>query len=274
MLRVKNEARWIEEVLRSILTVCERVFVLDDHSADGTPEFCERLDERVTVYRSGFEGIDETRDKQFLLDRIMTSVSDVHLRGNAESPYWVLAVDGDEVLEEAGPRIIRETLAAATAHAFKLRIPYLWDSRDQIRVDGVYGQFARPSLFRLFNGAFRFQQTPWGGNFHCSSIPQELLHSAHAVCPARLWHLGYMNREDRIRKYEWYNRIDPGNQAEDCYRHCVQGDVPEVPAHARLMHAGPLRLERIAALTQGEKELVHAKRLATDAPATSSSDPT
>ena len=29
MLRVRNEARWIEEVLRAALPVCERIFVLD-----------------------------------------------------------------------------------------------------------------------------------------------------------------------------------------------------------------------------------------------------
>ena len=248
MLRVKNEARWIVEVLQSILPLCERIFILDDHSEDGTPEFCERLDERITVYRSTFQGLDETRDNDFKHGRINTWVSDVHLRGNHWSTNGVQAIDGDEVLEAAGPEIIRKTLETAVAHAFKLRIPYLWDSRDQIRVDGVYARFARPSLFRLFNGAFRFQQTPWGGNFHCSSrSSSELLHSRRTkyAPPARLWHLGYLNREDRIRKYEWYNRIDPGNQAEDCYRHVCQGDVPEIPASARLKHAGPLRLEAI-----------------------------
>jgi hypothetical protein len=37
--------------------------------------------------------------------------------------------------------------------------------------------------------------------------------------------------------------MDPNNAFEDNYRHCVQGDVPEVPASAVLRHAGPLKLE-------------------------------
>lgn len=246
MLRIKNEARWIEEVLASMLPLCERVFVLDDHSTDGTAQICEQFDERITVYRSKFQGLDESRDKSFLLERIMMCVSDFTLTGDPASPYWVLAIDGDEVLARGGQDVIRNTIIGTPYHAFKLPIIYLWDSRQQKRVDGIYRTFARPSLFRLMNRAFQFQTTPWAGNFHCSSIPQELLHHAHATCNAELLHLGYMNKEDRLRKHKWYTTIDANNPAEDNYRHIVQGDVPEIPADMKLLHAGPLRLEPVA----------------------------
>lgn len=254
MLRIKNEARWIVRVLNSILPLCERIFILDDHSTDGTPEFCEQLDPRITVMRSEFDDcFDESRDREQLLSRVMGSVSDIHLRGNEKSPFWALAIDGDEILDQSASEPIKATLGGPT-HAYKLPIRYLWDSdmsifdygvgMRRVRVDGVYKTFARPSVFRLFNRDFRFQRTPWGGNFHCSSIPQQLLHHAHGTIEsAPLWHLGYNSKWDRIRKYEWYNRMDPNNASEDSYRHMVQGDIPEIAPDARLMHAGPLRLE-------------------------------
>lgn len=245
MLRIKNEGQWIAEVLKSILPACERVFVLDDHSTDNTYDVCSRISERITLYRSPFEGLDESRDKSFLLERIMHCVPDHVLDGNLMSPYWVLAIDGDEVLAPGGCEKIMNTVRGTHELAFKLPVWYLWDSRKQRRVDGVYRHFARPSLFRIINRAFQFQDTPWGGNFHCSSIPQELLHYASGVCDAPLLHLGYMDKEHRLRKYKWYNEIDPNNSAEDCYRHVVQGDIPEVPAGAKLKHAGPLWLEAI-----------------------------
>jgi hypothetical protein len=62
---------------------------------------------------------------------------------------------------------------------------------------------------------------------------------------APLWHLGYNDLEDRVRKYAWYNQMDPNNQPEDCYRHMVQGDITEIPADAVLRHAGPLRLQML-----------------------------
>lgn len=260
ILRLRNEARWSAETVRRILPLCERVFVFDDGSTDGTPEFCEQVDERVTVIRSPFRepvdmGLDETRDKDYLLNRVMGCVSDIHLRGNPNSPYWCLAIDGDEWLDPAGIPAIREKLVRARSHAYKLPIPFLWDSdlslvgnqgQRRVRVDQeAYHRFltqGRPSLFRLYNKAFRFQGTPWGGNFHCASIPQELLGGAYETIPqARLWHLGYNDKADRLRKYAWYNQIDPNNAHEDMYRHMIQGDAPEVPPGAKLKHAGPIQ---------------------------------
>jgi glycosyltransferase involved in cell wall biosynthesis len=257
MLRIKNESRWIREVIAAALPLCERIFILDDHSTDATDEICEGMGDRITVIRSEFEGFDESRDREYLLGRVMNGVSDVHLRGDERSPFWALAIDGDELLDTAGMEAIRETLADTRHHAFKLPIRYLWNSdlslvntpgQRIVRMDGVYQYFARPSIFRLMNRNFRFQRTPFGNgaNFHCSSIPQELLHASHQLIPsAPLWHLGYNDREDRLRKYAWYNRLDPNNESEDSYRHMVQGDVPEIPADAVLKHAGPLRLEML-----------------------------
>ena len=251
MLRIKNEARWIERVLMSIIPLCERIYVLDDHSTDNTVEICERYAKSdVIVYRSQFDGLDETRDKQFLLDRIMEVVprSPVDwLSGRGDSPYWVLAVDGDEQLIPGGQEKIRAFIEQPGVYAAKLAVRYLWNEHNQVRMDGVYANFARPSVFRLMNRLFRFQTTPWGGNFHCSSIPQELLHHAHPLIEgADLLHYGYMLKEDRLRKREWYCKMDPDNEAEDCYRHCVQGDVPEIPASAKLKWAGPLEIQTLA----------------------------
>ena len=272
MTRLRNETRWCVQTIQRMLLLCERVFVFDDGSTDGTPEFCEKLGERVTVIRSPFraptdQGLDERRDKDFLLQRVMGCVSDIHLSGDVRSPFWCLALDGDEWLEPDCVPGMREMLASTPHHAFSLPIKFLWDSdlsrinepgQRRVRVDGVYDRFnkiGRPSLFRLFNAAFKFQATPWGGNFHCSSIPQELLGHAHAVMPSTVWHLGYVHKEDRVRKFEWYNKVDPNNHVEDRYRHMVQGDIPEVPdwwtqapdgrlpGPTELRHAGPLRLE-------------------------------
>lgn len=227
-----------------MLPLCERVFVFDDSSADGTPEICGRIGDCVTVYRSEFSGLDERRDKQFLLDKIMELVPAQNLAGDPTSPYWICAFDGDEVLAPGGQSVIKQFCETAPGAAAKLPIRYLWDDREHYRVDGVYEHFARPSLFRLMNRNFRFQSTPWGGNMHCSSIPQELLHHAHVAIDAPLLHLGYMDKADRLRKYEWYNLMDPNNAGEDFYRHMVVGDI--FPADSCFRHGGPLQLRAIA----------------------------
>lgn len=247
MLRIKNESRWIARVIRSILPLCQWVFILDDHSTDNTVEICEGLP-CTTVYRSEFDGLDESRDKNWLLQKLFEKVPDQdrhYLNGNEASPYWCLAIDGDEELATGDWEILRSAVEGPE-HVHSLRILYLWDNEDQVRIDGVYGSFRRPSLFRLMNREFTYKSTPWGNgaNFHCSNIPQELLHLS-CPSPARLLHYGYMEREDRLRKYEWYNRVDPENMVEDGYRHIVQGDVEYVPGNTVLKWAGPLKLERL-----------------------------
>lgn len=240
MLRIKNEERWIKEVIESTFPLCERVYVMDDHSTDHTLLICRNLPQpKVKVFESPFpaENLDESRDKNWLYDRILKDYPTV-----ATWPDWILCLDGDEVLAKDAPEIIRRTCENTTAKALSLRILYLWNRPDQIRTDGVYEDFARPSLFRVINPAFRFQTTPWNGNLHCSSIPQELIHGYQA-CEAAILHYGYMLKEDRIRKWEWYNRIDPDNEAEDCYLHMILGDDPRLPGSLRRKWGGPLRLE-------------------------------
>lgn len=253
-LRIKNESRWIDRVIRSIQPVCDRIFVLDDHSTDGTPEICADLG--ATVYRSRFQGLDESRDKDWLLSKLIEAVpaDDKHFtRGNPTSPYWCLAIDGDEelVAEDVGElRKLTETPFASWA----LKILYLWNFPNVWRTDGVYGQFYRPSLFRLMNRSFRYQKTPWGNgaNFHCSSIPQELLgHSQQSE--VRLLHWGYLDPAQRRKKFVWYNTIDPSNPSEDQYKHVIQGDTPDIPATAKLKWAGPLQLEWLRGIKQIEE---------------------
>lgn len=256
MLRIKNEDRWIRSVIESIYPLCHRIFVLDDHSTDDTVAICESFP-NVTVFESPFDSLDESRDKNWLYGRILDQPEYQPSKGGFHWPHWLLCIDGDEILD---PRDVSRLFAImhenTDAVGLRFKIMYLWNSMTTRRVDGVYRNFARPSAFRIINPAFRFQSTPWGNgaNFHCSSIPQELLHYAIET-DVRLNHTGYMHAKDRVRKWKWYNSIDPMNPTEGydprfpergAYPHIVQGDLPEVPADARLMHAGPLELETIA----------------------------
>lgn len=240
-LRVKNEARWIADVLRSIRPLCSRIFVFDDHSEDETPEICEDLG--ASVYRSRFVGLDESRDKSFLLGLV-----------RAADPDWVLAIDGDEILEDGGQEKILDAIRERPgAGYFNFRILYLWDDLNHVRTDGVYGSMHRGSMFRLRDqGSLVYRSTSAGGNFHCSNLPVGL-NGPGVQTSINLWHLGYMHREDRIRKFRWYQLHDPGNEREDCYRHMVIGDLPEYPANVKRTHGGPLRIEPIGQLQMTEE---------------------
>lgn len=230
MLRIRNESRWIRRVIESILPLTEEIFVLDDNSNDDTRAICRSFP-TVRVILTPFLGLDEARDKNYLLSAV---------RGVA--PYdWVLCIDGDEILEPNGPQKICAAIQGRVS-ALSFQVLYMWDSEDQWRCDGVYGHFRRPSMFRMGNRRdLKFKATKHGGNLHCGNTPANC--GPAVSTPARLLHMGYLDRETRIRKYEWYRSVDPDNSVEDGYRHIVQGDLPDIPATARLRHAGPLTLQ-------------------------------
>lgn len=226
-MRIKNEARWIGEVLDAMRPLCEHIAVMDDHSTDDTVKVC--IDHGAEVFPSPFQDLNEGRDKNWLLAEI-----------GAYQPEWVVMIDGDEIIEPGGGERLLSMLDRPI-DAIRLRVAYLWDTREQVRTDGIYGTFKRGSVFRYELGA-KFKP-----GFHCSNVPTLGWRPRAVESDVRLLHLGYLHREDRIRKYYWYNEKDPRNMIEDCYRHMVQGDIPDVPADWRrgieLRHAGPLTLE-------------------------------
>ena len=213
-MRIKNEAVHIREVLTQAMALCSRAFVFDDHSTDDTVSICESFGDAVTLFRSTFDGLDETRDKNFLLEKIIE-----------HNPEWVLWIDGDEVLEKTGPDKIKAAIARAPqAAAWYMRIAYLWDDPMKVRTDGLFGNFRRLSLFRLRDqntAALKFRSTGYGGNFHCGNIPDGLT-GEHRDLPVRLKHYGYLTKQQRRAKYEFYTHADPNNELEDNYRHLAE----------------------------------------------------
>lgn len=229
-LRVKNESRWIHRVLKSLQPLCERIYLLDDHSADDTREIALSFPS-VSVYPSPFEGLDETRDKTYLLD---CAIAD-------DWADYLIAIDGDEELHKNSPERIRRLCEESQPLAASLRIMYLWDTEDQWRADGVYGRFYRPSIFRMMTGRREFVGTTANGNLHCTNVPYSLIEHS-VITDIRLLHWGYFDSQLRAKKHEYYNRVDPLNEREDFYRHIIQGDPFGPLPSDRLLHAGPLQL--------------------------------
>lgn len=238
MMRIKNEQRWIARVLESMVPVCEKIFVFDDHSEDDTVQICRSFPQ-VELWESPFfEGTQETRDKNYLLEKVEAAIP---------AGSWVVCIDGDEELAKGSADHIRKTAeAAGRVNVFKFHVLYLWDSEAQIRVDGIYNDFYRTSMFRLVLGQ-RFKSST-GGGFHCGNAPEPGGAPRTAV---KILHYGYLHQEDRIRKWDFYNQHDPCNVGEGynplfperrTYPHIVQGDVPAVPANVKLRWAGPLKL--------------------------------
>jgi hypothetical protein len=241
MLRVRNESRWIGRVIESLKPLCEnRIFVLDDESTDDTISLALSAGAKVRPDPFPGQPLDEARDKNWLAQKVVEDCA----------PEWIFCIDGDEELEPLGAEKIFSVLRSAQCDMYAVRFLYLWDSPEQFRSDRWYSTFSRQSLFRAdldlkFSSLYAAAGVDVHSGLHVGNAPGGARGLESALIHVFLLHYGYMDRADRIRKYEYYNRIDPNNPMEDSYRHIVQGDIPEVPAAAVLKHAGPLELRKL-----------------------------
>jgi len=177
------------------------------------------------------QAVSEIRDKNFLWEYCKANVPFLHM----------LCLDGDELPSRRFMRQFGQAIAALERQVDIMHIPfvYLWDAPGQIRMDGIYGladdalpRLRFPRLFsiaRVSSEQLHIMRFSWEGSkggFHCGSIPRENFRPngvdpVAAIYAQPLIHFGYWDGEDRQRKFEFYNRIDPGNTFEGEYRHII-----------------------------------------------------
>ena len=81
--RVKNEARFIEQSLKSVVDFCSEIIVLDDNSTDGTAEICSGFDKVSDIIKPRGDDLDEVRDRNYLFET-----------ARKNNPDFILSVDG------------------------------------------------------------------------------------------------------------------------------------------------------------------------------------
>lgn len=156
---------------------------------------------------------------------------------------YMLCLDGDEWLSLDAIKHWPDVIAMTDQGVDIVLLPfvYLWDGEDQQRWDGLYGPGQSTNKTLCFPRLFTWQRVgmqdqfdmrfAWEGSqggFHCGSVPMEkFLVSENRIAPQRgtfphlIVHAGYIDATMRRAKYEFYNRINPGNVFEGQYAHCI-----------------------------------------------------
>jgi O-antigen biosynthesis protein len=210
MLRIKNEARWIQRCMERTFEVCSKIIILDDGSTDGTIEACRNatwsnsapFDNSVTPYGWGYiyrgVGLEGPRELH-VLPSPFTYTNRQLLRANElrdKNYLWwysvlldwdfCLCLDGDEMLSRKAIREFSNLINLMRTQYDIIHIPfvYLWDSETQQRCDGIYGGTDADVKTLRFPRLFTILRVPelqlfdmrftWLGShgLHCGSIPQ------------------------------------------------------------------------------------------------------
>ena len=146
--RVKNEERFIEKSLKSVLDICSEIVIYDDGSTDNTVEICSSFDKVVDIQTQSNPSLNEVRDRNFLLQM-----------GLKRKPDFILSIDGDEIFMPYAAEILFEELEIIYPenNVFEFQFLTCWDNVDQIRFDGIFGNYWQKRLFRIKNQSLDLQ---------------------------------------------------------------------------------------------------------------------
>ena len=221
MYRLKNEERWIAKSIESILDICSEIVILDDGSTDKTVEVCSKYDKVVDIYQQKDLPFDETRDRNLLLKLALK-----------RNPDIILSLDGDERFMPFSKEILFEELDVFYPHSFVFEFQTLsfWDKPNQVRYDGFYSKAWAKRLFRLKKSRsdyLRMNETPYGGNTHCSSVPENIPgFNAPIRSNVKIFHYGSIDSSIREQRYRRMTNLDPNSSVVYNYVHMTDAKGP------------------------------------------------
>ena len=217
MYRIKNEERWIEKSINSILDICSEIVILDDGSIDNTLEICQSFDQVVDISHQSNLPLDQVRDKNKLLKMALK-----------RNPEYILSLDGDEVLAPYSKEILLEELNVLYPEnsVFQFQVLYMWDVPDKFRCDGILHTMWRPRLFKIKNQSteFHYKNSIYPGNLHANHIPDNMEGLDKPVTSkVKILEYGFYSEELRQKKFDYYNLHDPYNVNGDNHLYIISG---------------------------------------------------
>jgi len=216
--KVKNESRFIEQSLKSVMDICSDIVVLDNNSSDDTVEICSGFDKVTNVTKQKDLILDETRDRNYLFEN-----------ARKLDPDFILSVDGDEIFMPDASEMLFEEISTIhpNSDVFGFQFLTLWDDVNTIRTDGIFGYYWQKRLLRMKNQplSLLFVENDNPGNIHCGSIPPSSVgFGCSAKSSVKIFHLASLDDEVRQRKYEYYTKTDPDSVLTGAYKHMISGE--------------------------------------------------
>jgi len=216
--RVKNGQPWIARSLAQTSKFVDEIVILDDGSNDNYLKDLISEYPKVVRYEKKNRPFDERRDRNEVIEWAKEREAD-----------WILSVDSDEIFEDKLDRELVERLMdppnpAIKAYGFSWYT--FWNSEEFYRADGIFGQIKG---FRLFkNEPYQAITCGTTEGLHCGNIPQ-FPSDQSQFTNIRIKHYGYLRREDRYRKFEFYSQLDSEKRPEfiggDNYTHLISESV-------------------------------------------------
>lgn len=196
---VKNEGgRYLRQVLESHLKYIDEAVIIDDGSTDDSVAICLDVLKDIPVHLVKNE---ESRFSNEVLLRKQQWEETI-----STNPDWILNLDADEIFEDRFADEVQNLLNQDDFDVFCFRLYDFW-TPTHYREDQYWRAhlFYRPFLFRYKKEMnYKWRNSPQ----HCGRFPENIFELPNCINPLRVKHLGWINPQDRLEKYNRYKQLD------------------------------------------------------------------
>jgi hypothetical protein len=204
VMQLRNEALHLEGCLSHLREYVDGVVALDDGSTDTTAAILNRDSVVVDcIKKANHEPHEwnELNNKQLLLKRARQLGFD-----------WVLCCDADERYEIAFLERLRQIACAFSVDELgcvSVALREMWNTPKKYRIDGIWGAKTRARFFSLPDSVEFGLEQELHGQWYPDHIRRyaRMLHADH-----NLYHLKSIAQEDRVKRRDFYKKLDPGNK--------------------------------------------------------------
>lgn len=203
ILNVFNEELNIAMCIKHLYKYVDKIVVFDDASTDNTRSIVSSIDKVVLI---------ENKNKEKWAERYNRETSLRKAYEIAETPYpWVLCVDADERFEDKFLKDLSSICVkyAGTNKVITIHFRELWGCLDKYRSDGIWDLKEKGLLFQLCeNMTFNYEQ-----EHHIPWAYREIVNNREFL-EYNLYHLKMIKKEDRIKRRDLYNTLDPNKEMQ------------------------------------------------------------
>lgn len=206
LMQLHNEERYLASCFAHLRDYVDGFIVLDDASTDGTAGI-------IAAEAKVLDCLTNPPDPNHVWNQVENKLRLLR-RAQKLGFQWVLVCDADERFEMAflrDLRLIAESLQGGRYNRLILSLRELWNHPGQYRIDGIWDRKAVARFFRLPEQIALENAQPFHGQWY----PDQIAASGLGLrCRYNLYHLKSIRHEDRVRRRDFNNRVDPEKRCQ------------------------------------------------------------